>query len=70
MKEDKTQGAHGDIRNIEIRVVQILYHFIKTYFPEKVKVMAPKNRFWDTKTYPSLKKRRGKCILTTVKIFN
>ena len=33
MKEDKTQGSSGDIRNIEIRVVKILYQFVPTFFP-------------------------------------
>ena len=31
MKVDKTQGPLSGIRNIEIRLVQILYHFVPTF---------------------------------------
>ena len=41
----KTQGSPGSIRNIEIRVVQILYHFVPTFFSHKLKVIAPKIDF-------------------------
>ena len=45
MKVDKTQGSPGGIRNIEIRVVQIWYRFVPTFFSHKLKVMAPKIYF-------------------------
>jgi len=45
MKVDKTQESPAGIRNIEIRVVQILYHFVPTLFSYKLKVLASKIGF-------------------------
>ena len=41
----KTQGSPGGIRNIEIRVVQILYHFVPTFFPKNLKLFHQKIDF-------------------------
>ena len=38
----KTQGSSGGIRNVEIRVVQLLYHFVPTFFPKNFKLWHQK----------------------------
>ena len=39
MKGDKkTQRSSGGIRNVEIRVVLLLYHFVQTFFPKNFKL--------------------------------
>ena len=41
----KTQGSSGGIRNVEIWVVQILYHFVPTFFPKNLKLFHQKIDF-------------------------
>jgi len=54
----KTQGSSGGIGNVEIRVVQLLYHFVPTFF--SLKTLSD-----DTKKYVLVQD-----IRTLVKNFN